>query len=648
MKRISSLQSIISDPNYIDVLVERKTDLYEIPLAEGPFKIEANWLLINIIMWNPFIVRGYPIKREYLLYDEDIVKSSLQRIHNNMWFDADLVPGMEADLLKEEMAFCHNAAFNIAFTHLGSYHTSISLYEIEQSMTHPELAQATHLKFIADESINEVEKRLEKESSKLLEVFSDPKYKHLNCLYPYIRLGVASKQQIPQVLLAVGTKTDVNDSMVHLPIEGSYLRGMNNILEAAVDALSAKKSVGYNKSNLPKAQYTNRRAQILASVIRTLHPGDCGTQLTTPFLLTARKAKHAKGMYIKQHGTLIELSSHNLSDYIGKVVNLRSPLTCRHTDGVCEACSGRLARNMHPNMVIGLASVIETISPIGQLLLSNKHFSQTSTVTYNMPQVADLMFRVDRDRIYLRENLIDHQMHLHAVIPFMYFSRITDLSVIDDDAQINDADFSDVRELAIIDDRYDENPLPPTIMLDDNKTSPYFTKEFLLYIKNNQDMLTITESEIVVSLGKWDVHEAIMGYVMENASMPRFVDRITRLFMKDIQDYTSIEDVLKDFTDIIYTKVEPHLYHICVALKACMVVSNNDYRVPCVTDINNVKFRPLLHSIPQRSIGAQLAFERTEGYLQNPRAYTIPKINGPFDAYVGMMDSDYKTSRRGV
>lgn len=640
MTQIANLKEFIENKEYADILVRQKDTEFTIPMAEGPYKILGNWLLINLIMWTPFIRRGVPITKDYLLIDEDITGDSLQRVHNNMWNDIEFSGQDDIDMFKEELASCHNESFNIAFTDLGSYHTSISKLSIEQSLENIELLRATYINFKEGESILEVEKRIDARADNIWNVFSDPAHKAINVLYPYVRLKVASKNQVPQVLLAAGTRTDVNDSMVHMPIEGSYFRGLNNSLEAAVDALSAKKSIGYNKANLPKSQYTNRRAQILASIIKHLHPGDCGSKLTTPLLLTDRVIPHVFGMNIYSHGQIVELSTRNIEDFRNKVVHLRSPITCAHTDGVCEACSGRLAINMHPNMIIGHSSIIEMISPIGQLLLSNKHFSKTLTVAYDIPEVCDRVFMVKKDKIYVRDKMSEHQDHLYISVPFTCFARIADLSVVDDEAQINDADFSNIKMLAVLDDRLDENPIPPTVMEDKNKTTPYFTSDFLMYVKENDDLVTIGETEILISLERWDIEDPIMGYVMENASMPRFVNRVTELFMKDIQEYTSAEKALRDFTNIIYTKVSPHIYHICVALRACMVISNNDFRIPVVKDINDVKFMPLLHAIPQRSTGGQFAFERMVKHLGDPRTFTVPKIGGIFDPYIGMMSSD--------
>ena len=84
-----------------------------------------------------------------------------------------------------------------------------------------------------------------------------------------------------------------------------------------------------------------------------IYEGDCGTQVTLPFEITAANCKKCIGKNIvDDNGNIFPLTRNNINDYIDKTVNMRSAITCRHTNGVCEVCAGLIHRNLGPGMKI--------------------------------------------------------------------------------------------------------------------------------------------------------------------------------------------------------------------------------------------------------------------------------------------------------
>lgn len=68
---------------------------------------------------------------------------------------------------------------------------------------------------------------------------------------------------------------------------------------------------------------------------------DCGTKLFYEFELTDKNYSKFKYRILKdpKTGRLTELNDDNKSEYIGKIVKMRSPLYCKG-DKICNMCAG--------------------------------------------------------------------------------------------------------------------------------------------------------------------------------------------------------------------------------------------------------------------------------------------------------------------
>lgn len=67
---------------------------------------------------------------------------------------------------------------------------------------------------------------------------------------------------------------------------------------------------------------------------------DCNSKVTLKVRITEKNSDMYIYQYIVENGKLIELNDDNISSYIGKDVNLRSPMFCTDPDCICNACAG--------------------------------------------------------------------------------------------------------------------------------------------------------------------------------------------------------------------------------------------------------------------------------------------------------------------
>lgn len=69
---------------------------------------------------------------------------------------------------------------------------------------------------------------------------------------------------------------------------------------------------------------------------------DCGTKKTIEFTIDKSNKNMVMYNYVVERGNLIELTSENIDNYIGKTVQMRFSSLCEDKHGICNKCIGNL------------------------------------------------------------------------------------------------------------------------------------------------------------------------------------------------------------------------------------------------------------------------------------------------------------------
>lgn len=631
------VMALLQSDAYVPYLIDNKNEVFTVDVQGRQLTLEGKWLLPNIILWQPLLKRGMPVDDRHIVYDEDFTEQCIKRINDAIYDD------IRKDRPEDTIAVCYdfvkgiNDMYNIGSKHFGAYHGTVSGMSIYKVMEDPEVKEAVS-KTVDDEmryGIQAVEEKISsiyKETKKRIENSAIAN----NVLYGYVKLKIVNQQQVSQVLCMAGTRTDVNDMTLRLPITSSYFKGMQDIREIAADSLSAKKSLFYSDNAMQTSQWGNRREQLLASEIRHIYPGDCGSTVTIPYHIYKDSDGNAPpiyGKYIVENGHLVEITETNVNQYVDKIVHLRSPMTCRYTDGVCKTCIGRLSDYITPDTSPGPASVVELMSPTSQLILSNKHFVQTRSETYRVPDDFTSILKVVDNDIYFRDDV--RTSNIAIGVPHACIERITDLQYIEHDNALNDQIFSEIKHLFIA--HKQSETLLDTPMIDHHEIVPYFSSDMLLYIRDNQDMVTIDDI-VWIDLDQFDHHKPVMKYVIANDSMVQFVARVGNIYAQQIAQYTSATTALRDITNVTYQKVMPNIAHIETILRANMITDKVTYYIPVVKDVDAVMFGSLSKTIPRRAIATELANQNIAEWLANPLTFIVPTYDSVYGPFMGYRD----------
>lgn len=635
MTRFDFQITLSEDFQWVETLVDNRMTPYKVKGLKEPMM--GKDLLPNAILIRPLVARGLPVEERHLYRNEPFTADVQRRIHTEIYNDVLAKMPETIDSIREELVTTVNVLYNVVCLYMDAWQKTTDMFALTRSMENPDIASACHVDLSEAEGggIGIMEDRLKAGAAHLLETLVRPDLREENALFPFVRMGAVSPHQTPQVLMAAGTRTDVNDAMFLKPVTSSFLDGLKDIHEIAIDSNMARKSSMYNKKALPDSRYGERRQQLMSCILERVHPGDCGTDLTVPFHVTEQNVRNLVGKFHVRDGKILPITEEGAPDLVGQTLDLRSSLVCRHTDGTCRACGGYLTDYFPEGMNIGIEAVIQLMGPVGQLILSNKHVSATKTIVYRMPEAYAPILKVVGTNLLFRVKCPTDRYVLG--VPYADVSRFSDLIYARDDDAINDQHFSLISQMTITRTDKTEPVTPMAPITLDQDMKPYFSRELLIHVRDNPDLFTVKGKTAWIALKGFDKTQPILRYLARSASMIYFNKALGEVFA-GLQSETSLSRALRTFSQFVWEKnMRVNILHLEIILRSYLVSSPTDFRIPVVTDIRNVRFGQLKTIVENRSVGSMLGYQGLDYWLNQSQTYTVPKLSGLFDE-ISMLD----------
>ena len=127
-----------------------------------------------------------------------------------------------------------------------------------------------------------------------------------------------------------------------------------------------------------KGGYENKKlTAAFQTVILDNEGSDCKTEKTIKMVLTEKNINDYLYRYMVENGKLVQLTEKNKYQYMGKVVNLRTPLYCK-TKQYCNKCVGDTYYK------IGIKNVGLTAGNVGSIIMNDSMKSfHNSTISYS-------------------------------------------------------------------------------------------------------------------------------------------------------------------------------------------------------------------------------------------------------------------------
>ena len=617
------------EPEIIDKLIVQVKDKpvhIRVQFPSGTIKeTSIKNLIINIFFFRIYLKWNLEIKDFIIKRHIDLTINKIERILLDIYYKI-LEKNDDYynvyDSYSDDVWKLTNDIMNFVLVNCGEYSASISLEDLVDLVTDKKFRQELGL----DEwkpnllPIKEVEKQENKIKKKLM------KYLRTHPVFgPFIKSKMFNETQLFNVLVSVGFKADTDDKVIPYYIEKSYVEGLDSNIDYVAESLSGKKSAFYNRLGITVARYNERIVELLASSVRNIYPGDCGSTTTIPYYIDPKHKNQLIGKIIKTDDGELMLMEDNIDQFAGQVVNMRSPLTCKYTDGFCEKCGGLMTYFVPRMFNIGMLAGITVVEKVSQRVLSAKHFTQISIFEWEKRVDPSLFnyFKVKDNFLYLRSNKIKFMVNADVVkniINFPYY----------DFKYINETNLVPIKTLLI--HSYNDNSSDVYNLTTIKQLKPTLTVELVKHFIKNPDAIEIKdENFVLINPKKFDIKQPIIKVDIANKSVIEFVEQFNRFFEEGITHYTSIPDALKDISDLLFTRIKVNIMYIETLLKATLVTSDSNYAIPQITDINNAKFENIISINTKRHLGVWLTYERHLNTLSKPEFLLQKRLPSDYD-----------------
>ena len=604
--------------------------------ADQPKDMPIQLVVLHCPVWEIFRHFGIPVTTKFISHNvSPMNKKSFMKMVSSTYSTIFPMARSYEDIqeLKDAIWEAINFYDDLGSTELNEYNCSISLIDLVKLVSQPKVKEIIDIDLDPSKGTKYIESTMANATEKLIKLLSTRGALDENILLDYMECSLLNANQIPQVLIAFGLRTEVNDTVIKLPVTGSSLTGMKNIMEMAVEHQAARKAVYYSHTAIRTSQYFGRKQHLNACIVAGIISDDCGTTNTIPVELTASNYKNYIGKIIRTDHGDVALVNENIKEYIDTTINMYSPITCRHTNGVCAKCFGLLSKNLPKGMNVGINAASQMVSQVSQKILSTKHFIKTKSQVYIIPQGANTFLERINSVIALKKVYLKAPSEWYMGFCFKDIKgSITDLHHITEEYSVPEERYSDIQSMLICtpDGNIDEFGL--TV----DGQSPFLTNEFLLYMKEKYSELKI-EDEVIWIPMKDILQIPIFRTTISNDSMMAYVQTVS-YFLENgrLSKFNDASVALKVFSDIIYSQVDVNIAYIETILKSHLITSSNNYSIPIVEDYKNVLFDNTVDIIANRTISCEYALQGLKKFLSTPETYCVRKDTSVFDRFFGI------------
>lgn len=400
-------------------------------------------------------------------------------------------------------------------------HTFTDLYR-----TNKDYYDLTHTIYPKDMEPREIEETQNKLIDKEVEIFkSQPN----NIIGVALRTGTCIKpKQLGEFTINGALKPDLSGKTIPLPMNSNTMRGMNKVSTLYIEAMGVKKSLVANKLKMGTVGHFSKSVNEIASTLslsRTVL--DCHTRhFDHKFIRDERVLKMYNGRFyrLNKDEDFRVLDANKDKNLIGKMITVRTPMTCALENEVCLHCYGMLS-NINYDIANGIASYgsEETTRDVNQNVLSTKHLLTTISEGIRFNDIFYKYFIFAGGEISLSEEFVNNPDE-----------RVDDYEII-----------YDLNEVEYVDEMDSEDSLNSYIS----------TGQFGVRNKKTKEVVTISVSSTNLSTKMLYFTDEAVAIAKENKhTIPfRELDSETGIFMMDI-DNNELTKPLYDFMDFLNKK----------------------------------------------------------------------------------------------
>jgi len=455
-----------------------------------------------------------------------------------------------------------------------------------------------------------------------------------------MRAGFVPGQQVLQIVGLRGTVTERNGDLFMHPILRGYLEGFRTLHDGMVCSREATKALGHQRNLLQDVEYINRKFQLVGSIIRNIHDGDCGSEEAIRWTVTGDFLKSHAGKYFRMagdKGPFDQVIYPNRTDLEGKVVEFRSSWGCHHPDplGCCSKCFGELFYQIPPGSNVGHVANVNLNNKGASVTLATKHLDFNAvmdSLELSLQAQRYLTIVDSTQHIMLSSRLKGKQIKLRFVGEEA--PELVSVEKARDLYSVKPQEVSNLSTIKLI--ITDQEGLVEEARVDvhSGNRSSSFTMEALLYIKEH-GAITLPGGEKEIDLSHWNFNQSLFELPMRQSNMLDYMNlleniikstrehnkKLKRSSFKRLVDFDDPIEALKYFNKVLRSKLHVNFAYVEIMLMAYRArdPDNNDYYP--AKGLYNGKIISRADAIRERSMAVPMAYQGHKFYLQNPSSF---------------------------
>lgn len=609
-------------------------DVIEVVLDDGSLITSTNELIFSWYIWS--IHRNYseaPLLKSHFL-TERLTGSSHVTLLSNAIFDcydryAELNKTVDMEHMAELAFRAYNDLYNALTTNLEAYVDSSCALDIIDVMLHPDIQEA-NTKLQTKKTVSAFD--LDECNATIANVLHSAPELASNGISKAIRAGVVKMNQVLQCVGARGFVTDVDSFIFKHPIRVGYAQGIDTIADLQKDSRTASQSLMFTKGPMQDSEYFNRSEQLAASSIQGIYPGNCGTKNYLDVTINNRTLLNdmAGKIYLDPVINRERALTKGDTNLIGKTIKIRTVLMCEHPNPyeVCATCFGILSLAIPAGTNIGYLSAASVQGPVGQLILSNKHYTGSAGVSkVEIPESEEPFISTgpDEDSIYLNSDLVNRLISI--TIPGKDAPNLIDLADIQDLRSVSPFKISTITAGEFVINEETET-LGYTVRLTSGARVGSLSLDMLGYIKKHGWSVN-EKGHFSIDMTKWDYTKPFISIPLKHFSTVDFMKSIES-FIKgggkgstSIVSYPTAGGALLALHDLISTRLSVNIAYMEILVLAALVRDRDgrDYRLP--VDRKNAEPARYTKIMDMHSLSAAYAYEGQQNTIFSVESFLV-------------------------
>lgn len=463
------------------------------------------------------------------------------------------------------------------------------------------------------------------------------------------RTGDVSVNQGFQLMITLGNRFDINNSIFPNPIKPSYGEGIVNLADIIAENRSAGKALVSNGKALEDSEWFHRKLHLLANVVTGIqHQHDCGTTTTIPIKITSKailRSLAGKYYYDEEEEKFLPMNRRRMKKFnLGDIVHCRTIEYCRSPGGTpCGVCYGKMKAMVPYNVIMqrsanpGMLSATAIAERIGQSLLSTKHFMRhTVTKPFVVCIGDDPYITTDGDNIFLTKTMVQEGTYL--VFPSSMVKELSDLSSIENLDDINEemltnfgnATFQYKIEDPMVPGTFSEQTIHVTTTVSSRRAR--MSKELIDYVIENG--WERDRKDILIDLSKFNHEDPLffLPYVHEDLNQYRLeieqylaLTRRNNIWKSREVTPEIFSETLNEFWTLINRKFEGFNIIHAETLLYCITAKDPERGLYGLPEGDEPRyFAPFKHCIENRDFGNFIIYQGQIKVLENPKSFQIP------------------------